>query len=183
MNCFPTLFAFSCLAIIALPPMALAMPADCSKAQVPDAPVKGTVNGKPFIPNAITVHLTRNGMGINEMKFDRYELAIETDGIFNEMTTDVLVRSGARPDGHVFRMLPNDSIGEQPAAGPGMPEVQGWDLELEAAKINTSFTQETASMRLEFLPRKGDTMPGRIYFCVPGVKAEIMGTFAAKVRN
>jgi len=170
-----------CLCAISIPSGALAMPGDCSSAQVPDAPVRGAVNGKPFIPNAVTVHITRNGMQINEAKFDTYALAIRTGGIFNAMTANVLVKSGGRPDGHVFRMLPTDSIGGQPAAAPGTPEIQGWDLELEAASVNTSFTQETASLRLEFLPRKGDTLPGRIYFCAPNSKAEIMGTFAAKV--
>lgn len=160
---------------------ALAMPKDCSTAQIPDTPVKGTVNGKPFIPNAISVHITKNGMQINEAKFDTYELAIQTDGIFNEMTAHVLVKSGAKPEGHAYRMLALDSIGGQPMAAPGTPEIQGWDLELEAAGVNTSFTQDIASLRLEFLPRKGDALPGKIYFCVPGAKAEIMGTFTAKV--
>jgi hypothetical protein len=160
---------------------ALAAPKDCSTAQIPDTPVRGTVNGKPFVPNAVTVHITKNGMQINEAKFDTYELAIQTDGIFNEMTAQVLVKSGGRPDGHVYRVLPIDSIGGQPAATPGTPEIQGWDLQLEAANVDTSFTQETASLRLEFLPRKGEALPGRIYFCVPGVKAEIMGSFMAKV--
>ena len=160
---------------------ALAAPKDCSAAQIPDAPVKGTVNGKPFIPNAVGVHIPRNGMQINAAKFDTYELAIQTDGIFNEMTAHVLVKAGGKPDGHVYRVLPLDSIGGQPLAAPGTPEIQGWDLELEAAGVNTNFTQEIASLRLEFLPRKGDALPGRIYFCVPSAKAEIMGTFTAKV--
>jgi hypothetical protein len=172
------------IAAILLPLLAspaLAAPKDCSSAQIPETPVRGIVNGKPFVPNNITVHVTKNGMQINEAKFDTYELAIQTGGIFNEMTAHVLVKSGGKPDGHVYRMLAIDSIGGQPAAAPGTPEVQGWDLELEAANVDTSFTQDIASLRLEFLPRKGDTLPGKIYFCVPGVKAEIMGTFNAKM--
>ena len=167
----------------ALPMSAIAAPKDCSTGPIPDAPVKGTVNGKPFVPNAISVQITRNGMQINEAKFDRYELSIQTDGIFNAMTANVLVKSGGHPDGHVYRELPIDSIGEQPAAAPGTPEIQGWDLELEAAGVDTSFTQDTASMQIAFGPRKGDALPGRIHFCVPSVKAEIMGTFTAKVRQ
>jgi len=160
---------------------ALAMPKDCSTAQIPATPVKGTVNGTPFVPNAISVHITKNGMQINDAKFDTYEFAIQTDGIFNEMTAHVLVKSGAKPEGHAYRMLALDSIGGQPMAAPGTPEIQGWDLELEAAGINTSFTQDIASLRIEFQPRKGEALPGKIYFCVPGAKAEIMGTFTAKV--
>ena len=108
-------------------------PGIAAAAQIPDTPVKGTVNGKPFVPNAVSVHITKNGMQINDAKFDTYELAIQTDGIFNEMTAHVLVKSGGRPDGHVYRVLPIDSIGGQPMAAPGTPEIQGWDLELEAA--------------------------------------------------
>lgn len=167
------------LSMLAAP--ALAAPRDCSTAQIPDLPVKGTVNGQPFVPNAISVHITKNGMQINEAKFDTYELSIQTDGIFNAMTAHILVKAGGRPDGHVYRLLPTDSIGAQPAAAPGTPEVQGWDLALEKAGIDTSFTQETASMRLEFSPRKGNALPGRVYFCVPGAKAEIMGTFTATI--
>jgi hypothetical protein len=170
-----------CLLAALISTGASAAPKDCSTAQIPDAPVKGIVNGKPFIPNATSVHITKNGMQINEAKFDTYELAIQTDGIFNEMTAHVLVKSGGRPDGHVYRVLPLDSIGGQPMAAPGTPEIQGWDLELEAANVNTSFTQDIASLRLEFGPRKGDALPGKIYFCVPGAKAEIMGAFTAKV--
>lgn len=160
---------------------AFAMPKDCSTAQVPDAPVGGTVNGSPFVPNAVTVHITKNGMQIDEAKFDTYELAIQTGGIFNEMTVHALVRAGGKPDGHVYRVLPTNSIGAQPAAAPGTPEIQGWDLELEDAGVDTSFTRDIASLRLEFLPRGGESLPGRIYFCVPSVKAEIKGTFTARV--
>ena len=103
---FRTFFAFLLLSTAP----ALAAPKDCSTAQIPEAPVKGTVNGKPFVPNAVTVHITKNGMQINEAKFDTYELAIQTDGIFNEMTAHVLVKAGGKPDGHVYRVLPLDSI-------------------------------------------------------------------------
>ena len=177
MRQIPVLLAICC----ALPISAIAAPKDCSTGPIPDAPVKGTVNGKPFVPNAISVHITRNGMQINEAKFDRYQLSIQTGGIFNAMTADVLVKANGRADGHVYRQLPIDSIGGQPAAAPGTPEIQGWDLELEAAGVDTSFTQEIASMQIAFGPRKGDALPGRIHFCVPGANAEIMGTFAAKV--
>lgn len=178
----PTLFAAAAIGLMLAAP-AFAAPKDCSSAQIPDTPVRGTVNGKPFVPNAVTVHITRNGMQINEAKFDTYELAIQTDGIFNELSVHVLVKAGGRPDGHVYRVLPTDSIGDQPSAAPGTPEIQGWDLALEAAGVDTSFTRDIASMRLEFAPRKADALPGRIYFCVPGAAAEIMGTFTAEVER
>jgi hypothetical protein len=63
----------------------------------------------------------------------------------------------------------------------GTPEVQGWDLQLESADVDTSFTRDIASMRLEFGPRKGSQLPGKIHFCVPGANAEIAGAFNAAV--
>lgn len=154
---------------------------DCSKLPVPDVPVKGVVNGQPFVPNEISIHMTPLGMVINEDKFDRYDLSIESDGIFNAASVDFLVRAGTRPDGKTFRVFPTDSISAQPAAASGTPEVQGWDLELESANVDTSFTQEIASIRVEFGKQTGDMMPGKIYFCVPGVDATIRGTFSAKM--
>ncbi len=91
----------------------------------------------------------------------------------------MLVPLGKAPDGRVFRVLPTDSIGAQPAAATGVPEVQGWDLQLEAAGVDTSFTQEIASIRVEFGRRKGGVLPGKIHVCVPGQAAEIAGGFSA----
>jgi hypothetical protein len=168
------------IAACAIASGALAAPKDCSVGPVPDTPVAGTVGGKPFVPNEITLHITPNGMQVNDAKFDTYELSIQTDGIFNAMSVHVLVRAGGRPDGHVYRVLPTDSISAQPAAAPGTPEIQGWDLALESAGIDTSFTRDIASMRLEFGPRKAGMIQGKIHFCVPGAKAEIAGAFNAK---
>ncbi|GEM_PF-3035378 len=160
---------------------AFATPKDCSAGPILETPAKGTVGGKPFIPNDVSIQITKDGFGINEDKFDAYELSIMTDGIFNAATVHFLVRDSARADGKTFRVLPIDSISGQPAAMQGVPEVQGWDLQLEAANVDTSFTQTTASIRLEFGQRKGNMLPGRIHFCVPSVNAEITGTFNAKI--
>jgi hypothetical protein len=160
---------------------AFAVPADCSKAAIPNVPVHGTVNGQPFEPKETTIDVTKDGMVIDGVHLDRYALAIQTDGIFNELTVNMMVPGGKHPDGRVFRVLPTDSIHDQPAAAPGTPEVQGWDLELESAQVDTSFTQDIASIRVELGTRKGDVLPGKIYFCVPSAKAEIMGTFNATV--
>lgn len=155
--------------------------ADCSVGPVADHPVSGRVAGKPFVPKEIDLTVTRNGMGVNGVQFDRYALAIMTDGIFNEATLDMLVPAGKKPDGRTFRVLPVDSIHDQPMAAEGTPEVQGWDLQLEAANVDTSFTQEIAAIRVEFGQRKGGALPGKIHFCVPGQKADIEGSFTAKM--
>lgn len=161
---------------------AFAAPADCSVGAIAGTPVAGTVNGKPFVPKEITVAVTRNGMAMNDAKFDKYELALMTDGIFNELTVTMLVPLGKKPDGRVFRELAIDSIGGQPSAAPGLPEIQGWDLELEAADVATSFTQDTAAIRVEWGTLTGGSLSGRIHFCAAGPKAEIAGSFTAKLQ-
>jgi len=163
---------------VSLPLPALA---DCTTGPIADTPVSGAVAGKPFVPSKTSVQITRDGMEVDGAKFDRYVLSIETDGIFNELTVDMLVPLGKKPDGRIFRVLPVDSIGGQPQAAEGTPEVQGWSLALESAGVDTSFTQEVASIRVEWGARKGNSLPGRIHFCVPGQHAEIQGSFTATV--
>ncbi|HWD29014.1 MAG TPA: hypothetical protein VG387_17710 [Rhizomicrobium sp.] len=172
-------FAALLLSGAALP--AFAEPADCSVGTVADKPVSGSVMGKPFVPDKIHVDVTKDGMEVDRAKFDRYTLNIETGGIFNEATVDMLVPLGKSPAGRTFRVLPVDSIGGQPAAAPGTPEVQGWSLQLEAANVDTSFTQEPASIRVEWGAAKGGALAGKIHFCVPGQKTEIEGAFNATV--
>jgi hypothetical protein len=176
----------SCLgwSALALILAASAAPAaqDCSQGPITDSPVHGTVNGQPFLPQKATMTFTKDGMVVDGVHLDRYALAIETDGIFNELTVDMMVPGGKKPDGRTFRVLPVDSIGAQPAAAPGTPEVQGWELQQENADVNTSFTQGIASIRVELGQRKGDQMAGKIHMCVPDAKAEIVGSFSATLQ-
>ena len=176
-------FCAICLLAIAVAAPAQAAPKDCSTATIPDAPVKGTVAGKPFIPKDVTVQITRNGMQVDEVKMDRYALSIQTDGIFNALGVDAVLAQKKPLTGHVFRQIASDEMSKQPQATDGTPEIQGWDLELEAAGVDTSFTQDQASLRLEYGARKGDSIPGKIYFCSAGTRTEIMGTFTAKVQE
>ena len=165
-----------CLVVLPVGAQALAAgPQDCSKEAFPPGPVKGTVAGKPFVPQRADVQIGK-GFAVNEVKYDSYDLMLEVEGIFNALTTRIITREGTRADGRTFRLLPTDSIGAQPKAGPGTPEVQSWDLQLEAADVN-------ASMRLEFGQRKGNVLPGKIYFCAPGEKATIAGSFEAVMRK
>ncbi|MEI9886997.1 MAG: hypothetical protein WDN08_10960 [Rhizomicrobium sp.] len=157
-------------------------PADCSVGAIADTPVIGTVNGVAFVPKEITVHVTKDAMELNDAKFDKYELALMTDGIFNALSVGMLVPLGKSPAGRVFRALAVDSIGAQPAAAQGLPEIQNWDLELEAADVDTSFTQDVAAIRVEWGTLKGGTLSGKIHFCVPSAKAEIAGSFTAKIQ-
>ncbi len=142
----------------------------------------GTVNGKAFVPQQTTMDFTKDGMVVNDVHLDRYVLSIQTDGIFNELTVNLMVHGGQKPDGRTFRVLPTDDISGQPAVAEGTPEVQGWDLEQENADVKTSFASDTASIRVELGTRKGNVLPGKIHMCVPGVSAEIVGSFSATLR-
>jgi len=73
---------------------AQAAPVDCTKAPIPETPVRGTVNGQPFVPKEIRIDVTADGMEIDDAKFDKYALSLITDGIFNEATLDMLVPLG-----------------------------------------------------------------------------------------
>jgi len=175
------LLACGALAALVFAAPARAMPADCSSAAIPATPVKGTVKGKAFVPTDIHVTFTKNGMGVNGVQFDRYALAFDAGDIFNELSVDMLVPAGKPIDGRAYRQVPGD-IGTQPMAAEGTPEVQGWDLQFEAAGVNTNFGLDEGTLRVEWGRRSGDSLPGRIHFCAPGVDAEIMGTFTATVR-
>lgn len=162
---------------IALIFLATPAAADCSVGPIKDTPLGGTVGGVPFAAKETRLDFTRDGMEMNDVHLDRYVLSLMVDGIFNEATVDMLVPGGKMPDGRTFRVLPVDSIGAQPAAAQGVPELQGWDLELENAGVDTSFTEDVASIRIEWGVRKGNTLPGKIHFCVPSLKADIEGSF------
>lgn len=174
------LLAGAVFALLAATPVAAAQ-ADCSTAVAPATPVKGTVGGKAFVPTQVSVQIGK-GFAVNDVKFDSYDLSFQVgDSIFNALNLRVIVKEGTRADGRTFRMLANDDMGVQPMAIKGTPEVQSWDLQYEAANVDTGFTQEVASMRLEYGQRKGNLLPGKISFCVPGQKSSIAGTFNAKI--
>lgn len=160
-----------------------AAPLDCSKAPIPDTPAHGTVNGQPFVPKEVRLDISPDGMEINDAKFDKYALSLMADGVFNEANLDMLVPLGKSISGRTFRVFPVDQISAQPAAAPGTPEVQGWELELESAHVDTSFTDTIASIRVVWGTPKADKVDGKIYFCVPSANAEIMGTFTATIRQ
>jgi len=177
----PIRAALATLALLAAASPALAAaPAGCSASAIPDTPVKGTVGGKPFVVKQADVVIGKD-FAVNDAKFDSYDLTLEVQGVFNALTTRVIVREGTRADGRTFRLLQTDSIGDQPMAIEGTPEVQSWDLQLESANVDTSFTQDIASMRLEYGQRKGNVLPGKIYFCAPNAKATIAGSFNATI--
>ena len=180
---WPSMRSALALSAFALSTPAFAAPAaDCSTGAIADTPVAGTVKGHKFVPKTIDVHITKDGMEMDGAKFDRYALSIMADGIFNALTVNMLMPMGKKPDGRVFRALPIDSIGGQPAAATGLPEIQGWDLQLEEADVDTSFTQDTAAIRVEWGTGKGGVLPGKIHFCSATSDTDIAGSFSATLR-
>ncbi len=172
-------FAFAAAFVFATP--AFAAPSDCSTAAIPDTPVKGTVKGHPFVPTDIHMTLTRDGMEVNGAKFDRYTLDFDMGDIFNEFSIDMLVPIGKPIDGRIYRQVPGD-IDKQPMAAEGTPEIQGWDLQLDAADVNTNFGLTDATLRVEWGRKTGDAVPGKIVFCAPQIDTQIAGTFAAALK-
>jgi hypothetical protein len=173
--------ACAALAALVFASPALAAPADCSGAAIPATPVRGTIKGKAFVPTDVHVNFTRNGMGVNDVQFDRYALDLDAGDIFNELSVDMLVPAGKPIDGRTYRQV-QGGISKQPMAAEGTPEIQGWDLQYDPAGVNTNFGLDDGTLRVEWGRRSGDSIPGKIYFCVPGAGAEIMGTFTATVR-
>ena len=172
-----------CLVVLPVGAQALAAgPLDCSKGPIAPGPVKGIVGGKPFVPKSADVQIGK-GFAVDKIKFDSYDLTLVVDGIFNSLSVRVITREGTRADGRVFRVLPTDAMSAQPMAGPGTPEVQSWELQLEAANVDASSMREISSMRLEYGQRKGNVLPGKIYFCAPDEKATIAGSFEAVMRK
>jgi len=174
----PIACSFACLLLIAAGPC-YAAAKDCSNDAIAAKPLGGSVQGKPFAAKSIHIDFTKDGMRIDGAAFDRYVLHLESNGIFNEFNIDMLVPSGKKPDGRTFRVLPVDSIGAQPSVVQGVPEVQGWELELDDQGVDASFTQDTAAIRVELGQRKGAALAGKIHVCVPSQNAEIEGSFTA----
>ena len=161
---------------------ALGVPADCSKGPIPDGPVKGMVKGKAFEPTDIHLTLTRNGYGQDGVHFDAYALNVDAGSIFNEFAVTMLTPAGKPIDGRTYIVLPTEEIGAQRMAAPGLPDVQGWDMEFEPADVNTNFGLDIGSMRVEWGARKGDQIAGKLHFCSTAIETEIGGSFTATLR-
>jgi hypothetical protein len=164
---------------------AAAMPADCSKAKVPTGPVKGAVQGKPFVPTQARLN-PAGTMSQDHTVFDTYRLYLKKpEGDVRSATADVtfLVPKGQRPDGRTFRQVPG-SISDQPMASEGLPEIQGWSFNDDAtgAHVTSVFT-EKSSLQVNFAKRMGTKIAGTIYLCAPGDKPFWLGGhFTAEVK-
>jgi hypothetical protein len=151
-----------------------AVAADCSVGPIAATPVKGTIAGHAFAPTYNTIDATPGQNTVNDIKLDEYNLALASDDLSNQIKIVLAVRSGTKLDGKTFRMIAGD---EQPGVGPGVPEIQGWDL--SAGDVSANFVGETATLRVELGPRMGKTISGKVHFCAPKYKTDVAGSFTA----
>jgi len=157
------------LAVIAGAAAAQALPADCSVAAAPKQALQVSVGGAKFTPKVVKLR----GEGLRKYgddEFDSYRLALRSeDDISPPMESEVvvIVRKGQGIDGRTFRRLPVKETRKQPAPVEGLPEVQGWSFKDRPGGGNFNHVEHVASMRLAFGKRKGDTIEGSIYLCVP----------------
>jgi hypothetical protein len=160
--------------------LAAGMPDDCSKAQIPNQTAKGRIGAITFLPDHVAV-ATVNHPEMNGVAYDAYDLHFQMrykqgDNLYVDITT--IVPKGQPHDGRTFRMLPTKDTRQQPMAGPGAPEVQGWAVQYDPQKIPASFVSAIGSLRVEYGTRRGDRLPGRIYFCTTAAQGSYLaGTF------
>jgi hypothetical protein len=167
---------FACLiAFAAGPAAAAALPADCSKAAIPDQPAAGQMAGMAFVPNSATLRLG-NEMDTGDAKFDDFDLQLigpDKNGSDMVLSVTVIVPHGKLPDGRSFRALavdPMEGMEKQPMAAEGTPEVQGWSIEYDARGVSESSVFNSASLHLIYGKRSGKMLPAQIYFCSPKTK-------------
>ncbi len=152
-----------------------AAPVDCSNGPIAATPLKGTVSGHAFAPTYNTIDMSPSQMTLNDIKLDEYNLSFASDDLSTQIKIVLAVRAGTKLDGRTFRVT--GGSGDQPAIGPGVPEIQGWDL--TAGDVSANFVDEAATLRVELGPRRGKTISGKVHFCLPKYKTDMAGAFAA----
>jgi hypothetical protein len=135
---------------------------DLSKANIPQAPASGTINGRRFQPDR--VELKNNGvLTLRQGK-----------GIFADVEVSVFLflNKGQSAEGKNWEV--------KPAEGFGSPHVHTSWLEGNFPKTN-SYTDKYA-MKLELGKKSDGKLPGRIYLCLPdSSRSYLAGTFNAEV--
>lgn len=171
MNATNSIITFTLTATLACPAACLAqvLPTDCSTARIPSQPVSVSVEGASFTPKLVKFS-RGNTMKMGDDEYQMYDLEIKNVDDFSpplELDVTVMVRKGQNVDGRVFRALPTKDTSKQPGPGEGAPEVQGWVMKNKPANVRISHVDRIASLRLEFAQRKGNSIAGSIYLCVP----------------
>jgi hypothetical protein len=174
-------FAVAALCVVAAPVSGAtahrhhaAAPADCSLANIPDAPAQGHVGGKDFkLGGATLLQTSASAGGAN---YDNYLLTLATpDGAGATMTIVVTasVPQGQPLDGKTFRRTIAKDTAQQPQAGPGQAQIPDWGIDYASPLVDLDSVSGIASIKLEFGTRTGTTLPAKIYFCAPDAKTNV----------
>ena len=158
------------IATASAPALAQKLPDDCSAAAVPTEPLEVSVGGVKFAPKAVKLR-SAGYMVTRDEHFDSYQLTFRSEDNLSpalEADITVIVRTGERIDGRVFRRLPAKDKTKQPSASRQLPEpeVQGWTFKNRSAGLPLSSVDYVASVRLELGQRKWGAINGNIYLCV-----------------
>jgi len=153
-------------------------PVDCSKGDIAAGPAKGTINGAPFSVDSVRIDpndkRTQNGV-----TFDEYHIYL-TDKGGAEFDFTAIVVTGKLPDGKTFRSGLN---GDEPEAGPGSAEIQGWGINDKGKNLEINFFEvPDGSLQAVFGTRSGNSLPVQIHFCVPSKSSEIAGSFTVPLK-
>jgi hypothetical protein len=153
-------------------------PVDCSKGDIAAGPAKGTINGAPFTVDSVRLDpndkRTQNGV-----TFDEYHIYLADKG-GAEFDFTAIVVTGKLPDGKTFRSGLN---GDEPEAGPGSAEIQGWGINDKGKDLEINFFEvPDGSLQAVFGTRSGDSLPVQIHFCVPSKSSEIAGSFTVPLK-
>ena len=164
------------IAALLLPSTAFAAKPSPCDGPIPEAPLHGTVMGKPFAPGNATVNPLR-WLG----SYTNSNLVFQDKPGDSMLQVQVIVRKGTLPDGKTFRHFPVIDPGQQPQAGKDATEIQGWWLQVPEYKVDYGEISGVATIRVEYGMRHDGKLPGKLAICIPGTNAVIMGSFNAKI--
>jgi hypothetical protein len=169
-----------CLAALAaawlLPSAALAESGPCN-APVPDQPVKGAIQGKPFVAGPADIYTVKPWLG----HYAGHYLTFTSNDGDERLQVEVLTKLKEVPDGKTFRRLPIRDEDKQPSVGKGATEIQDWVIVMRKAGVETGQLHEDASVTVTFGTRSGENLPGKLAICIPAKHDIITGSFNAKI--
>src|ERR1043166_256174 len=133
-------------------------------AQIPDTFISGTVRGRDFKPDSVTI--TSSGLVLKQGK-----------EFFPDLSVTLFLRAGAGEilDGRKF------AIG--PQATPGVAySIHVARKESKGGVPSTEIVNGNYALRLEFGTRQGNKIPGKIYLELPkSLETKIAGTFEVTI--
>ena len=172
---------------------------DASKAEFPDRPASGSVNGQPFtvdVATALPYHASSGNVGDPPAKADHVDgvsLKLQQGKEAAGATAVVIfcaTKPGERVDGKTF-VLPPGGLFKQTEKIMDK-DGQGWFYPVAGVQVHWQVAPgkadadlfPKATMRLTFGKRKDGKLPGQIYFCVDDKqKTWVAGSFEAVLKE